>query len=920
MMAADGFLSDGRTIKIEQDMSMDPAEQRDDRVMSLVAEALKTPLRERDRFLLSACQTDTDLYREVTEILNWEDQMGDFLSRPLVDFIDLDALEQIFKPEQMVADRFQIIRRVGDGGMGVVYEAFDHIRQRRIAIKCPKLGYESMLPQELNALDVHHKNVCLVNDIHSAKTELGEVRFLTMEFLDGETLAHKLENGRLKEADAWQIARQLCSGLAEAARSNILHRDLKPGNIVLCPQKDGSTRAVITDFGLAVEASEVKELEGGTPSYMAPELWRGSNGTQASDVFSLGVILYEMVTGSKPFPALNKENVTFPTPVAPSKIVKKLPRRWDDAILPCLRENPGERCSAEDVLAVLERKAFYRKPAVLVAIAACLLLALKLSIPPIIAYFTPAPVRLAILPPQGPSDDLIQQALDKLPSSIKSMQTGTATVSVIPLSRTLEKQVTSHEQAEKVLDATHVLQLTSTKNDTGSVMAQGAIINLKTGETVGNYPAHLVDSDLPIGLTGTVAFALDVPRTAGPETVAPAAKAAYKNGHDCLEARDFACAIPQFQAARQLDPHSALPLAGLAKAYARKSQAMSDADSKAAAMQEAKTFLTNAEAVNADSPAVRLASGLLHQIDDKDVMAFAMALPDFQRVEKIQPDNVEAWLGSGVSYEEQSTHDKVERERMHGHAIHDYSQAIALEPNSVTYSYLASFYENSGDYIKAEETYRLANQLDSKRVGIYGSLAAPLIAQGKDSKARAMLTVLEQAPPSYETAVAWNNDGALYAMNGQDIEAIRCYQKAVQQFPNYPMYWLNLADSQRRTKRLNEAKTSYNKGFSLADANAKANPTSAAALASLAYAEVRFGLQNKAASDVAHAMDLPGLDDSVLISVVETYEALGDRNGALKAATLVSNQTLKMMQRRPDLAGLCHDPGFNKLSSTIDAR
>src|SRR5215472_18293878 len=118
-------------------MRMDSAE-RDERVMALVAEALQTPPPQRDSFLQNKCQNDPELYQEVSEIVTWEEQMGDFLRRPLIDFIDFDALEQVFEPGQTVAGRFEIIRRVGDGGMGVVYEAFDKTRNRRIAIKCPK--------------------------------------------------------------------------------------------------------------------------------------------------------------------------------------------------------------------------------------------------------------------------------------------------------------------------------------------------------------------------------------------------------------------------------------------------------------------------------------------------------------------------------------------------------------------------------------------------------------------------------------------------------------------------------------------------------------------------------------------------------------------------------------------------------------
>ena len=186
----------------------------------------------------------------------------------------------------------------------------------------------------------------MVNEIHSTPTEFGELDFLTMEFLDGETLSCRLAQGKLEGAEALDIALQLCAGIAEAHRSGILHGDLKPANVILCRQEDGSTRAVITDFGLSTESKVASEARGGTPRYMAPELGRGGKASPASDVFSLGVILYELITGQKPFPATAQGNGAVYSPVAPRKLVKNLPHRWNKAILPCLQPQPEDRCSA----------------------------------------------------------------------------------------------------------------------------------------------------------------------------------------------------------------------------------------------------------------------------------------------------------------------------------------------------------------------------------------------------------------------------------------------------------------------------------------------------------------------------------------------------------------------------------------------
>jgi serine/threonine-protein kinase len=117
-----------------------------------------------------------------------------------------------------------------------------------------------------------------------------------MEFLEGETLSARLARaGKLPSEEALEIARQLCAGLAAAHNNGILHRDLKAANVILNRRQDGSLRAVITDFGLATEVRLGSVLDGGTPTYMAPELWRGEKPGKASDVYALGVILYEIV-------------------------------------------------------------------------------------------------------------------------------------------------------------------------------------------------------------------------------------------------------------------------------------------------------------------------------------------------------------------------------------------------------------------------------------------------------------------------------------------------------------------------------------------------------------------------------------------------------------------------------------------------
>ena len=869
--------------------------QDDTRVMSLVKLALALPPEERASYLDNACAGNPQLLDQVQNYVQAEERMKGFLLEPL--YTPPTLPEYRFQPDELLDGRFRIVREVAKGGMGVVYEAVDEKLSRRIALKSARAGYHQRLPPEVrHASDVGHPNVCKIFEIHSTSTPAGRIEFITMEFLDGETMADKLAREKFEEGDAWLIARQLCSGLAEAHRSGILHRDLKPGNVILCRDKDGSPRAVITDFGLAVQASDVRELEGGTPSYMAPELWRGSNGSSASDVFSLGVMLYEMVTGLKPFPALSKENLTFPPPIAPSKVVKNLPHRWDRAILPCLRENPEERCSAQDVLDVLNRTPFYRKPAVLVAIAACLLIAV-LAAPKIYEWFKPAPYSMVVLPVDAPGD-LAQRGegiRQNVAGRIRKIQPWfKPTLSVISPA----KGVTTPEQAAQT-GATHALQVELRPEGDG-VLVKGYIVDLKDPKSAlgrdPDYTAHFSNDnldDLATGLTGRVAFALNVSRTVKPQTVNQAAGAAYNRGHDFLdsESNDFASAIREFQEAARLDPHSPLPPAGLAEAYGREFNATKAKTS----MDTAKAWLQKAEALDADSPDVRLASGLLYEFQKN----YAMAHRDFARVKMIQPGNITAWLRSAVSYELESSADKATREYTLAMATKDYQHAIALEPdNYQPYIYLGSLYFNRGMYSEARDQYYKAHQLAPQSAGISASLAATYIALGKNKEAEA---VYDQLPPGPATALAWNNLGAKFAFDKNDAEAMRYYQKAIQQDPGSIIYLKNLGDSQRRMKDIVHAKANYESGLRLAKCDTGANRNSASALAYCAYFEARLNKQKDSRRDMNAAMDLAGVDDQVILLAVETYEALGDRKEAGEAASHASPQTLDLMKRHPDL-------------------
>jgi serine/threonine protein kinase len=242
--------------------------------MSLLGEALQRPQPEREAYLRRACGSRDDLFHEVWQRVLSAEKMGSFLLTPLVTAERLEV-EGEFAQDTKLADRFRIVRTVAQGGMGIVYEAWDERLDKRVAVKCARSAYRRRIPPEVrNATEITHPNICRVFELYTIRLHDEEVDFLTMEFLEGPTLADRLAQRPLSRTEARDIARQLCHGLAEAHRRHVVHGDLKANNVILCGNASGQPRVVITDFGLAramTSAQTTGAMDvGGAPDYMAP--------------------------------------------------------------------------------------------------------------------------------------------------------------------------------------------------------------------------------------------------------------------------------------------------------------------------------------------------------------------------------------------------------------------------------------------------------------------------------------------------------------------------------------------------------------------------------------------------------------------------------------------------------------------------
>jgi len=269
-----------------------------------------------------------------------------------------------FAPGDVVASRYQVVRLIGSGGTGEVYEALDTALGVSVALKALKqtvarsaVQLERFRREIQSARKVTHANVCRIFDM-GIQTGSGPGRFfLTMELLGGSSLADRIEHGeRYTPEEALPIAVQMAAGLDAAHAAGVIHRDLKPGNIMLLPPPTGrfAQRAVITDFGIALseDQSEMRLTESdelvGTPEYMAPEQAEPGPGTPETDVYAFGLILYEMLSKRRPFESAGNALATVlvrrrspPRPL--HEVVPGIPAAWEAAVHRCLEREPDRR-------------------------------------------------------------------------------------------------------------------------------------------------------------------------------------------------------------------------------------------------------------------------------------------------------------------------------------------------------------------------------------------------------------------------------------------------------------------------------------------------------------------------------------------------------------------------------------------------
>jgi serine/threonine-protein kinase len=564
-------------------------------VEELFEAVLTRPPEERTEYLDRLCGDSPELRELVAMLLMEDERAGDFLESPLLSGSGAAKEKAIaaFEPGTVVCGRFHIHRFIASGGMGEVYEAWDSELAERVAIKTIRQDLSDdreMLDrfrrEVKQARSISHTNVCRVHELFCDSSAGGaKTWFLSMEFLDGFSLRERIRHsGPLQPELALEIAEQTIRGVAAAHALGVVHRDLKPGNIMLVSGAPGDVRAVVTDFGLAKNVlrrdAGIPEAGGeGTRDYMAPEQRATADVTALADQYALGVVLCEMLTGRPP----SQQDVTTQRTQLRARLTRSFGLRWAGVILRCLEQDPAKRYSGVgDIVSELRPDSLSRRTRAWIAVAACVVLAIAAGV----WYRSrtpPAPsTSLAVLPLENRTGDA---SLDYVGAGVTESLTDDLArmpgLQVVAASVARRYHATAADPTVAGQDM-HVGSVVSGvfEQANGKLRIPVELIEVSTGkqiwgQTYEGNPSELADIQREIATD--VAYHLKI--QVGAETAARLKRQYSTNGpaYDAYLKGRFQLAkrtpdglreaVSEFQQSLGFDPHYAPALAGLADCY-----------------------------------------------------------------------------------------------------------------------------------------------------------------------------------------------------------------------------------------------------------------------------------------------------------------------------------------------------------------
>lgn len=880
----------------------------------------------------------------------------------------MPELKRSFTEGELAGDNYRVLGVAGAGGMGVVYRAHDLRLNRTVALKFlpPELNdsqrdRERFLREARTACSLDHPNIGVIHSIE--ETPDGQV-FIVMAYYEGSSLAQRIAQGPFSPRKAVEIAEQMARGLAEAHAHGIVHRDVKPSNVMLTT----SGVAKIVDFGLAMVVTSrpaTQTSAAGTFAYMSPEQISGRPVDQKCDIWALGAVFVEMLTGAGPFQRDSVPAICLAILNDAPAAVDSIPEPLQPVAYRALAKDPDRRfASCTEFLAALERAAQQlpaddpsialtqppgklkrrvsaetrraregatqsafaipvasRRRPILPAVLIFLALAAAVAIWFIPALHQRAALLLGITPPEKhiavlPFDNigtnpeniaLADGLMDSLAGRLSNLDVDNQSLWIIPNSEVRRRHIADPQQAEKELGANLVVK-GSMERDGNDIRLTVNLIQTRNLRLIGSAEVEDPAGNLSMledQAVARLAQLMNLKVTAGMlrdtgGRVDPAAYEGYLTALGNIERYDKP---GNLDLAIQELQQSVQTDPNFALGYAE----LGEAYRLRYQTTQNRNWLTEAEAdcqkaVELDNsvPATYVTLARIHD----ELGKHDLALQEFQHALQLDPHDGAALGGLAVSYEKSGRIADAEKA---------YRTAAALQPDDwAGYNSLGAFYDRQGKYPQAIAAYQQALAITPDNSEIYSNLAAAYLDQGGANSQALAEQALKKSLAISASYPAWANLGMLYTQEKRYTEAAAATQSALKINPSNYLVWNNLVLAYEGANQPDNAKAARLQTERIAEKVVASNPQDAMAQSTLASLYARDGQNAKAVAKIQTSLALSANDPNVLANVADAYETMGDRLAAIKYVeqAISKGYALADITDDPRLQPVVADPRF----------
>jgi serine/threonine protein kinase/tetratricopeptide (TPR) repeat protein len=834
---------------------------------------------------------------------------------------------------------YTIIEKLGSGGMGVVFKALDQKLDRVVALKFLPPLYSSndeikkRFIQEAKAVSkLQHNNICTIHEI--SETEDGQL-FICMDYYEGKSLKEKLEYGKLELNEALDITIQICEGLKNAHEKNIIHRDIKPANIFITT--DGIVK--ILDFGLAKIKGETELTKTGstlgTTAYMSPEQAKGESVDQRTDIWSLGVVFYQMLAGKLPFKGEYDQAIIY-------SILNKSPEELNTAkkiknfVYKCLQKKPSNRYQSIDEILLefhlispesvqknnfIKDKNIFKVTRFLKRYGLVVLLCLGvigwlLTRNFVTQSYNNEQKQVAVLPfinvGQNPSGQAFCDGLiETLTSHLTEMPQFNNIIQVVPASEVIYRKISSVKEASQIFGADLAITGSIQKNKNQVRL----ILNLVDAKSLRQISSSIDDYSLTNvykfqdEVVAQLAGMLDVKLKPGEINHINAgftgntdAYVFYNQGRGYLQkywdTQNIDNAIRLFHEALTADSQYVYAFAGLGEAYLRKYRE----EKNIRWIDSAYKFCRFAENLNPDLPVVNITSGLV----SNEKGDYNEASEKFEKAIEADKYNSEAYAGLAESYFGLNLFSKAEL---------TYKKSIKLKPSYwVGYNNLGFYYYSRGKFDQAVEQFKKVIKLTPDNIYGLDNLGAMYMYLEKWPEAKLTFMHVLKIKPDY---TAYSNLGSIYFYNNADYKnAADMFRKALNLNSDNYTLWGNLAAAYFRLPEFKDKSYGcYRHAIELAEKDLKINKNNPATYSLLASYYSMLKDSAKSVKYLKQSLSLSPDDVNLLSKDIETYEELGMRDNSLILAEkiLKKGYPVSKLKKSPDLNNLIKDKRFKLL-------